>query len=365
MSMNNDQFSLLDITSESGSQGDFTQMLDALGEFESGKESGDPAQYVAINQLHFIGKYQFGEALLTDLGYYNGDETPYPDESPKNDWIGTWTGKDEVTQLGLDLSTDLDSYPNYPNQDFSNSDFLGNQTAQENAIRQAFGNNITVIFSQLQEQGRTIDEFLGETRTYIDENNQTETLTISMSGILAGAHLVGPGDLVTYLVNETVAEDENGTPITQYINDYGGYETPFGTNHPDELLGTTDYNDVLVGFEDDDTLTGFTGADRFRFNSPDEGIDTITDFNVTEGDKIELKESNFEVIWWEGESQEFYPEHQFNVGSDAQNEFTRIIYDPANGGLFFDPDGTGNATQVQVAQLSTGQALTHQDLVVF
>ncbi|MDJ0572363.1 MAG: calcium-binding protein [Pleurocapsa sp. MO_192.B19] len=362
--MNNDQFSLLDITSESGSQGDFTQMLDALGEFESGKESGDPAQYVAINQLHFIGKYQFGEALLTDLGYYNGDETPYPG-SPKNDWIETtWTGKDGVIQLGLDLATDRASYPDYPNEDFSNSDFLGNQTAQENAIRQAFANNITIISSQLQEQGRTIDEFLGETRTYIDENNQTETLTISMSGILAGAHLRGTTSIVDYLVEGTVTEDENETPITQYINNYGGYETPFGTNNSDVLLGT-DYNDVLVGFGNNDTLTGFIGADRFRFNSPDEGIDTIIDFNVTEGDKIELEQSNFNVVWWEGESQEFYPEHQFNVGSDAQNEFTRIIYDPANGGLFFDPDGTGNAAQVQVAQLSTGLALTHEHLAVF
>ena len=363
MSMNNDQVSLLDITSESGSQGDFTQMLDVLGEFESGKQTGDAAQYVAINQLHFIGKYQFGEALLTDLGYYNGDETPYPG-SPKNDWIETtWTGKDGVTQLGLDLSTDLASYPYYPTKNFSNSDFLGNQTAQENAIRQAFGNNITVISSQLQAEGRSIDEFLGETRTYIDENNQTRSLTISMSGILAGAHLSGTTSIVEYLVEGTVTEDENGTPITRYINDYGGYETPFGTNDSDVLLGTS-YDDVLVGFGNNDNLTGFTGADRFRLNSLNEGIDTITDFNLTEGDQIELEQSNFDVVWWQGESQEFYPSHQFNLGSGAQNEFTRIIYNPANGKLLFDPDGTGNAAQVQIAQLSPGLALTHEHLAV-
>lgn len=346
-------------------QGDFTEMLDALGAFESGRPSEDPAQYVAINQLHFIGKYQFGEALLKDLGYYNGDTTPYPG-SPKNDWIEeTWTGKDGVTQLGLDLSTDQGSYPYYPTQNFSNSDFLGNQTAQENAIRQAFGKNITNISSQLQAKGRSIDEFLGETRTYTDKNSQTQTLTISMSGILAGAHLRGTTNVVDYLVDGTVTEDENGTPITQYINEYGGYDTPFGTNNSDALLGTS-YNDVLIGFGGNDNLTGSTGADAFRFNSPNEGIDTITDFNPTQGDKIELQyqELEFDVEWWVGESREFYPAHQFYLGSGANNEFTRIIYDPANGGLYFDSDGTGSQAKTQLAQLSTGLSLTHENFAV-
>ena len=47
-------------------------------------------------------------------------------------------------------------------------------------------------------------------------------------------------------------------------------------------------NDTLIGGEGNDTLTGNDRADTFVFNSVTEGIDTITDFTQTQGDKILL-----------------------------------------------------------------------------
>ncbi|MDB9329762.1 beta/gamma crystallin-related protein, partial [Nodularia spumigena CS-591/04] len=60
-----------------------------------------------------------------------------------------------------------------------------------------------------------------------------------------------------------------------------------GTSGNDNLVGTSG-NDTLLGLGGQDTLTGGLGADKFRFNSPSERMDTITDFSRTQGDKIEL-----------------------------------------------------------------------------
>jgi hypothetical protein len=69
----------------SPSRGSFRDMLEALGAFESGLPPGNPNQYKVINRLGFMGKYQFGEALLIDLGYY---KTPKP-------YIGGGNGVDK------------------------------------------------------------------------------------------------------------------------------------------------------------------------------------------------------------------------------------------------------------------------------
>lgn len=91
---------------------------------------------------------------------------------------------------------------------------------------------------------------------------------------------------------------------------YGGDDQIFGDagndrldgNDGDDLLhggsgGDTLYghdgNDILIGGTERDTLYGGTGADTFVFELADRGIppydyDTITDFNSTEGDVIDI-----------------------------------------------------------------------------
>ena len=73
-------------------KGNFQDMLEALGAFESGLPSGNPGQYTVENSLGFMGKYQFGEALLIDISYYKADVF-YGNGADKNYWQGTWTGK--------------------------------------------------------------------------------------------------------------------------------------------------------------------------------------------------------------------------------------------------------------------------------
>lgn len=48
-------------------------------------------------------------------------------------------------------------------------------------------------------------------------------------------------------------------------------------------------DDLLVGGAGNDSLTGGLGADTFRFIPFENGNDTVSDFNLTEGDKIDLR----------------------------------------------------------------------------
>ncbi|MCQ4346918.1 Ig-like domain-containing protein, partial [Pseudomonas stutzeri] len=49
-------------------------------------------------------------------------------------------------------------------------------------------------------------------------------------------------------------------------------------------------NDTLIGGEGDDILLGGTGADTFVWKAGDTGKDVIKDFNIAEGDRIDLSE---------------------------------------------------------------------------
>ena len=87
------------------------------------------------------------------------------------------------------------------------------------------------------------------------------------------------------------------------LNGGSGDDILDGGNDNDELYGGQgddsldggDDNDDLIGGAGEDTLTGGSGADTFRLNAPDEGVDIITDFSVFAGDRIEIYDSGFQI----------------------------------------------------------------------
>ena len=99
------------------------------------------------------------------------------------------------------------------------------EAVQEIAIQEAFGFNLKIIESGLAVNGGSIDDYLGTTRTYVD-NGQVVEVTLTLSGILAAAHLRGAYGMLNLLQSGTVSADENGTSILQYIEQFGGYDTP-------------------------------------------------------------------------------------------------------------------------------------------
>jgi Tol biopolymer transport system component/Ca2+-binding RTX toxin-like protein len=118
--------------------------------------------------------------------------------------------------------------------------------------------------------------------------------------------------------------------------------------------------DILVGDPSSARLIGGSGANQFTFNSPTDGIDTISDFKVGEGDQIMISASGFGGGLAVGN----LPSSQFTIGSSATNASDRFIYNSSTGALFFDPDGNGLQGQVQLAVLSSNPALTSSNIFV-
>lgn len=181
-------------------KGDFSAMLNALGAFESGLATGNPNQYRVENTLGFMGKYQFGEPLLIDLGYYQA-EVYYMHGADRNNWQGTWTGKRGIG---------------------GKSSFLNAPQVQEAAIREAFHLNWTRINDALAASHQSVNDYLGQVMTF-DDHGIAKTVTMTLSGLLAGAHLSGPYGVANLLLKGTVALDEFQTSILRYVDEYGGY----------------------------------------------------------------------------------------------------------------------------------------------
>jgi hypothetical protein len=187
------------VRTKQNSKGNFQDMLNALGERETGRKGA--SQYTFINpQLYFLGKYQFAEILLIRLGYYKA-QTYYGNGADKNYWRGTWTKK-----RGID----------------SKAKFLNSGSVQEAAIREAFGVYWQDVNNLLKKRGKSISQYLDKPVKFND-GGKTKTITVTLSGLLAATHLRGPDNMVNLLVQGRVSRDEFGTSILEYLEMFGGY----------------------------------------------------------------------------------------------------------------------------------------------
>ena len=175
-------------------RGNYNDFLMALGRRETGQQN--PPYNIVGETVGALGKYQFIEGLLVDLGYY---DTPNPyiggaNGVNRNYWRGTW-------KRGIN----------------STEEFLNNKNnVQETAIREAMEHKWRLITNQLN--GRSIKEFIGQKRGGV---------VITESGILAAAHLRGEQGVVQLLLSNKPTSDENGTSILAYLGEFAGYKVPF------------------------------------------------------------------------------------------------------------------------------------------
>jgi len=123
--------------------------------------------YFSVNDFGYLGKYQFGKETLKLIGVYN------------------------------------------PNQ------FLYNPELQEKAFMANLERNKWVL-------RRDIKRFVGM---------RMNGITITESGILAAAHLAGPGSVKKYLRSsgQKGFSDAYGTSIKNYMKRFSGYDTSFIT----------------------------------------------------------------------------------------------------------------------------------------
>jgi len=117
--------------------------------------------YKAVNQFGYLGKYQFGRKTLNALGY----------------------------------------------EDVSNRVFLANPSIQEEAMYDLLIHNKKILRRQIEKyDGQIINGI------YITE-----------SGILAAAHLAGPGNVKKFFRKGYEFRDGNGTKMTSYMKKFSNY----------------------------------------------------------------------------------------------------------------------------------------------
>jgi len=108
-----------------------------------------------------MGKYQFGKSTLKGLGY-----------------------------------------------NISKEEFLSSPDLQEEAIRKLLKSNKKILKRQIKKyDGQLVNGIL-----------------VTESGLLAAAHLVGPGNVKKWVRNGRMFEDGNGIKLTEYIETFNGYQ---------------------------------------------------------------------------------------------------------------------------------------------
>jgi hypothetical protein len=118
-------------------------------------------RYDVVNGWGYMGKYQFGKRTLKNLGY-----------------------------------------------DISKKEFLNSPHIQEMAMLDLLSHNKKILQSYINQYSGVI----------VDGTKITE------SGILAAAHLAGPGNVKRYFKKGKQFKDGNGTKLTSYLINFSGYK---------------------------------------------------------------------------------------------------------------------------------------------
>jgi Ca2+-binding RTX toxin-like protein len=170
-------------------------------------------------------------------------------------------------------------------------------------------------------------------------------------------------DTVKASISTTLADNVENLALTGSlpINGTGNASANRLTgNSASNVLSGGAGNDVLNGGLGKDTLTGGTGQDIFRFNtSLTANIDKITDYNVAD-DTIQLGNTLFTKLTTSG----VLNIANFKVASTAADANDFIVYNKTTGALFYDADGNGLGTAIQVAVLGINLVLTNNDFIV-
>lgn len=208
------------------------------------------------------------------------------------------------------------------------------------------------------------DEFVYEVADFFGGR---DTASVSLSVIPKVPNTFNGTEGSDTLQGTTEEDILNGLGSGDVLRGFAGNDTLNGGEGNDNLQGGfnsdvlngNEGNDILLGGFDRDTLIGGEGSDRFRFVRTDDGIDEITDFTPSE-DTIQIKGSNFGGLF-----NGVLDSSQFVLGTTAVDSDDRFIYNQNNGSLFFDLDGVGGESQIQLATLSNNANLSASDIVIF
>ncbi len=143
-------------------KGDLYEFMNAVGKKESN------GRYNIVSRYGYLGKYQFSSQTLRGLGIH-----------------------------------------------VSHTEFLKNKSLQDQAMIKLLKHNKETLQPYIDKH--TLDGTSVHNVLVINNTPITE------SGILAAAHLGGPGSIISYFENGRNFKDANGTSITYYMVKFSGY----------------------------------------------------------------------------------------------------------------------------------------------
>ena len=187
--------------------------------------------------------------------------------------------------------------------------------------------------------------------SWIYAGSKAEHLALDDSGNpTTGQAFIGYGTQIESAKGGTGNDTIKGNSAANYL---------FGFDGDDNIDGGAG-NDQIEGGRGNDTLKGGAGGDTFIFRSPFDGtIDTLLDFNVAEGDRIQLDHNIFTGLQKGSLSAE-----QFVKGTEAKDADDRIIYNQATGELAYDADGNGSGAAVTIARLGINTELEQNHIQI-
>jgi Ca2+-binding RTX toxin-like protein len=162
------------------------------------------------------------------------------------------------------------------------------------------------------------------------------------------------GQLTYMKVNDSI----NGTPRNDIIKGGEGNDRLYAGAGNDRMTGGNG-DDLFSGGSGADNMHGGAGRDAFLFNTRPDGtlnLDTIRGYSVAD-DTIWLESRIFTEAGSEGRLKS----SAFWKGDAAHYATDRIIYDSADGMLYYDPDGIGAEAQVAFTKISAKLKLTNDD----
>ena len=235
----------------------------------------------------------------------------------------------------------------------------------------AFINNAGTVDSDFA--GIFVDTHLGALTTTIIN---TGTIHGSFNAIRASAgafSLANQGTLIGDVVSFAAAAADTIVNAGKIMGDVhlgaggdtfngvgGASGSIYGEAGADRLIGGSS-GDRMDGGDGSDTLTGGAGADHFLFSTAlVANIDRITDFKHGV-DKFDLDHVIFGAAGAAGTG---LSAAAFFKGAHAHDASDRIIYNPANGFVLYDSNGSGAGHEVHFATLAHNLALSQLDFLI-
>lgn len=142
--------------------------------------------------------------------------------------------------------------------------------------------------------------------------------------------------------------------------DIGIAGTIFGNGGNDTILGGRNY-EKMSGGAGEDFLVGGLGEDMFIFDAPlgPDNVDVIGDFEAGL-DTIHLSNQIFNTL-----AIGQLNDGAFQVGSRAETQSVRILYNDETGYLSYDPDGSGAAAASAFAFVDRNLPLEANSIFIF